>query len=319
MAGWWIWITRPSRFGANESDRLKLGSTGLLKRDELVKTSVLERAQDAVAKRLLSIRGSRIFRSDYPRYTISVEGSLVPGVTRQDFWDDLINGDGNELSDTPKAPAKFCAAYSSAALVVNTFGPFRHSAELLALAGYSDFRKAQFERKCSTGLKGRKPNLDFVVGGLKAVVAVESKFLEIIRPVKPVEFRRSYGSVIRTNAEPAWKGIYEALLDDPMKFIHLDAAQLVKHYLGIRNTFRDCQADKVLVYLFWEPTNAEDISEFREHRREVTSFSRVVEASDVRFIALSYSELWRYWSKTSSWPGTIAHIEVLKQRYELSI
>jgi hypothetical protein len=187
------------------------------------------------------------------------------------------------------------------------------------LAGCSDFNESQFERKCSTGLGGRKPNLDFVATGPKAIVAVESKFLEIIRTVKPAEFRQSYESVIRTNAEPAWQGMYYALLDDPVKFIHLDAAQLVKHYLGIRNTFRDCQAAKVLVYLFWEPTNAEDISEFREHRREVTSFSGIVEGSEIRFIALSYSELWRYWSKESHWSGSLGHIESLKQRYELSI
>ena len=101
-----------------------------------METSVRERAEEAVAKRLLSLTGKRIFRSEYPSYTSLPEDNLVTGVTREDFWDDLMEGDGNELLDSSKSPAKFCAACSSSALVVNTFGPFRNSAGNLVLADY---------------------------------------------------------------------------------------------------------------------------------------------------------------------------------------
>ena len=106
---------------------------------------------------------------------------------------------------------------------------------------------------------------------------------------------------------------------EPRFFSHLDAAQLVKHYLGIRHTFRDSPVAKVLVYLFWEPTNAEDIPESVKHRQEVELFSREVEESEIRFVDLSYRELWQYWSETSDWEGMSAHIEALRQRYELDI
>jgi len=173
----------------------------------VLETSVRKRSEAAVAQRLRSIKGETIFRSKPPGYTRSAEENLIAGVTREDFWEDLEEGDGSELSDSPRDPAKFCAAYSSSALVVNTFGPFRHSPGHLALAGYSDFTKSQFERKCPTGLRGIPPNLDYLAAGPNILVAVESKFLETLRPMKAF-FKESYNSVIQTQAEPAWQNTY---------------------------------------------------------------------------------------------------------------
>ncbi len=41
---------------------------------------------------------------------------------------------------------------------------------------------------------------------------------------------------------------------------HLDAAQLIKHYLGLPNTFPG--RDVTLLYLFWEPADAADFPGF---------------------------------------------------------
>ena len=284
----------------------------------MIGTTLQERVEYAVAQRLRSLKGNEIFRSERPGYTMSPEENLVPGVTKIDFWKDLEEGDGSELSDSPRAPAKFCAAYSSSALVVNTFGPFRNSPEHLVLAGYSNFTQSQFERKCPTGLRGIPPNLDFFAAGSESLVAVESKFLETLRPRK-ASFKESYKTIMQTQAEPAWQSMYQSLLDDPKKYVHLDAAQLVKHYLGMRNTFRDCRIAKVLFYLFWEPNNAEDIPEFNKHRDEVALFSREVAESEIRFVDLSYPQLWQDWSKIAAWGSMAAHIDALKQRYELSV
>ena len=284
-----------------------------------METSLRKRAEAAVAQRLHSIKGETVFRSEpYRWHTREPVENLVPGVTREDFWDDLKDGNGNELLDSPQAPAKFCAAYSSAALAVNIFGPFRHSPGNLMLAGHVDFSESRFERKCPTPLSGPPPNLDFFAAGPKTLVAVESKFLETIDRPK-VSFSPRYETVIQTLAEPGWQDTYRALLDDPSKFTHLDAAQLVKHYLGVRHTFRDCRVTKVLLYLFWEPTNAAHIPEYRKHRQEVELFATGVEGSEIRFLPLSYSEMLQEWSKTSGWGGMLAHIQALRQRYELSI
>ena len=88
------------------------------------RTTLLERAEYAVAQRLRSLKGNEIFRSERPGYTRSPEENLIPVVTRKDFWEDLQGGDGSELSDSAKAPAKFCAAYSSSALVSTPSDPF---------------------------------------------------------------------------------------------------------------------------------------------------------------------------------------------------
>ena len=262
--------------------------------------------------------GDSLFRSDRPGYTNSPEENLIPGVTSKDFWKDLEGGDGSELSDSSTAPAKFCAAYSSSALVVNTLGPFRHSPNDLELSGFSGFSESQFERKCPTGLGGKPPNLDFLAAGPNILVAVESKFLEPLRP-KKASFKNGYVSIIRDLADPAWQAMYKSLLDDPTRFVHLDAAQLVKHYLGIQNAFRNCRVAKVLVYLYWEPINAEDIAEFVLHRYEVAQFSSEIRESGVRFVALSYPRLWRNWSMGSGWGGMPSHLDALMRRYNLSI
>jgi hypothetical protein len=281
-------------------------------------TSTRARAEAAATERLASLKGTTIFRTTPPGYTERHEQNLILGVTNQDFWDDLKGGDGAELDPTSGGPAKFCAAYSSSALTVNTFAPFRHAPSRLKLAGYGNFRTARFEKKCPTGLPGKAPNLDFFASGLEANVGVESKFLETLTP-KMVKFSARYALAIEQEAEPTWRAMYQRLLAHPTRFNHLDAAQLVKHYLGLRHSLRGREGPQVLVYLFWEPRNAEEIPEFREHRGEVARFSEEVKGSEVRFVALSYPQLWEIWATLSGWVGIFAHVEALRQRYDFVI
>ena len=280
---------------------------------------VKDRAKTAVAERLRSIKGDAIFRRSPPKYTLRAEDNLITGVTREDFWKDLEEGDGKELKDSRKAPAKFCAAYSSSALAVNSFGPFRHSPDRLNLPGFDGFNSAKFERKCPTGLDGKPPNLDFFAAGSGGLVAFESKFLETLDS-RNAKFVESYNALIKSSlTEPVWRTTYEYLIDDSKKFKHLDAAQLVKHYLGIRNTFSECRATKVLFYVYWEPLNAEEFPVFQEHQNEIAEFSDSVSGSEIEFVAHSYSELWQFWSTGSQWNGMLAHIDALRRRYELNI
>ena len=57
------------------------------------------------------------------------------------------------------------------------------------------------------------------------------------------------------------RDVYRALRDNGTLYRHLDAAQLIKHYLGLRNTFPG--RDVTLLNLFWKPANAADFPEFR--------------------------------------------------------
>ena len=72
---------------------------------------------------------------------------------------------------------------------------------------------------------------------------------------------------------------------------------------------------RVLVYLYWEPANAEDLIEYRDHRNEVDDFSALVDDCATRFVALSYPALWHSWATNLTWPGMPGHIARLQQRY----
>ena len=109
-------------------------------------------------------------------YVATIEHNLLPAVRLDQFEDDLRAGDGNELE------TKFRAAHSSSALCVNAFAPFKDRPGDLVLAGIGGFHELGFERKCPTGLRGRRsPNLDFLAEGSGHVVAVESKCTEYLR------------------------------------------------------------------------------------------------------------------------------------------
>ncbi|MCD4690078.1 hypothetical protein K8S17_01310 [bacterium] len=146
---------------------------------------------------------------------------------------DFIGGAGREITMMPGRSDKFCAAHSSAALAANTFGPFRCSPGDLTLLGMSGFSATRFEKQLRTGLGGTPPNLDFFAYGTDAIIAVEGKFTEMLS-TGAARFSPSYSRAVADLASPAWADLYDSLCSDPRRFRFLDAAQLVKHYLGIR-------------------------------------------------------------------------------------
>ena len=280
--------------------------------------SLRARAKKKADERLAAINDHSIFRDSHEAYTKLPEQNLIPGVEKNDFWTDLGAGAGNELVDGRRDPAKFCAAFSSSALAVNAFGPFRHRPNHLELLGHSGFADTQFEKPLPTGLRGTDPHLDFFAVDAAAIVCVESKFLEILWP-KEAKFADSYAAVIESLAESGWTGVYKELKRGPRLFKYLDAAQLVKHYLGMRNTLGSVKAEQALLYVYWAPTNASDIEEYRRHREEVAQFTYAVRNSQIQFVARSYRELWDEWKEASNWTGMEAHLSNLEQRYSFSI
>jgi len=188
----------------------------------------------------------------------------------------------------------------------------------LTLAGIDGFTKASFEKKLPTGLPGNPPNVDFFAQGPAGTVAVESKFTEFLG-TKVAKFASSYPCTIKRLADPAWTNVFESLLQDPEHFALLDAAQLVKHYLGMRHSLGENAGPQVLLYVFWEPTNCAELPDFRAHRAEVDLFSDLVAESDIRFVGLSYPELWAGWEERDSWPGSRDHVAALRARYGVTV
>jgi restriction endonuclease-like protein len=269
----------------------------------------------AISTRLRSLVGPDAMRPDMPNYAMALSNNFVAGALDEDTQSDFSAGDGGELEGDPP---KMCAAHSSSALALNAFRPFRVHPERLSLVGLSGFTQTYFEKKLPTGLLGNPPNLDFVASGPAGVVAVESKFTETLS-AKRAKFAASYEGAIARLAGPAWSDLYRSLLGDPSRFKHLDAAQLVKHYLGMRNSLRDAEGRLVLMYVFWEPTNWSDGPAFVQHRRELDEFAECVRDGDVAFLSMSYSSLWDQWEVESDWDRIGEHVTSLRERYELPV
>ena len=111
--------------------------------------------------------------------------------------------------------------------------------------------------------------------------------------------------------------MFEDLKSGRLKYTHLDAAQLVKHYLGLKVQYKN--RPRTLLYIFWEPENAAHCDEFINHRAELKDFSERVNQCATRFMAISYPALWREWESASTWPGITAHVARLRARYSYSV
>ena len=238
---------------------------------------------------------------------------LLPQVSADDFEADMRAGDGQELE------TKFRAAHSSSALAVNAFAPFRRRMADFTLPFGGEFETLSFERKCPTGLRGgRSPNLDVLLSGPDCVVGIESKLTEYLA-AHPAKFSDAYAEQICD--ERCEQGYFQEMLrlmKQPGSYSFLDAAQLIKHAFGLANNFRGRPV--ILLYLFWEPANANEFPVFAAHRQEVDAFSEKMAVSKPAFKAMSYNELWHYWRGCRNVPEWLSvHIDAMQGRYHIAI
>jgi hypothetical protein len=275
-------------------------------------------AEQLATRRLASTLGPDALRDSPHGYTYDPRDNLIYTVSEDDFWSDLEAGAGGELIETASAPPKFCAAYSSAALAVNTFGPFRHRPEQLALLGDADFQEFQFQVLLQTGAPGAAANLDAVAQSANGAICIESAFLETLNE-KDARFSPAFAAAIEQVAEESWAAVYRSLVRTPRQFQHLDAAQLVRDYLGIRGALAPTLDRLTLLYLYWEPSDADQVPAFVEHRAEVNAFAEAVSGSAVRFVATSYPSLWSEWQRAESWPDAQEHVRLLTERYGFAL
>ena len=262
------------------------------------------------ALRAAFVRAQPFVEVDTQGYVRDVTENLLPTVSLADFEADLRAGDGNELE------RKFKAVHSSSALAVNVFAPFRARSSELTLPGSGSITGLEFERKCPHGVSGRAPNLDVLLTGPAGIIGIESKLTEPLSRHRAVFSPKYRENIQDERREGAWFREMLCLEEDQERYGWLDAAQLVKHAYGLGHTFPDQPV--TLLYLYWEPRNAERFTLFAEHRREIEAFSESVAGSRPAFRSISYPELWREWSATaSSW--LTAHLDALSARYEVDL
>ena len=181
------------------------------------------------------------------------------------------------------------------------------------LDGRSGITSLAFEHRLRT-VGSAKANLDVWLESDAGTIAIESKFLEYFEP-KQAEFSTSYNRAALPDAEECWWQVFdEAKLAGAR---HLDVAQLIKHYFAL-SRLRASQPTGfyTLLYLFWEPDNAEDLDVCRRHRAEIEEFAGRVQFSAISFQWMTYSQLWNEWSAL---PSLTPHAQNLKARYEVRL
>jgi len=276
-------------------------------------------AETAVASILRKELGDAAFRSgtSHDGHLAEWQSNLMPGIDADLVYQDLSDGSGGELKDKPDGtPAKFCAPYSSSALCVNSFGLARIDAALLSVAGLTAFGSCKFEQKLPTGLDGTPPNLDLVASSPDLFLAVESKFLEPLGK-KKAEFAESYRCAYAECGDAVLNRAYQSVASGSEAFAYLDVAQLLKHSLGVLKHSEELPA-KVLLYAYWEPTNAVELEPFVSHWAEIERFKTIMAGSNVEFRAVSYRWLWNSW-RIAGQPGVLReHADRLLERYTIN-
>lgn len=288
-------------------------AVGTLTRD------VAKRCRGALAERVRELSGGVAEIDSFPGYFARIEDNLLPGITSDLYQGDFGAGAGGELEwayrNGRMYPPKMHAAHSSSALVVNAFSPWKHHLAELVLCGYREFSSLGFEVKAPTGLGGVPPHLDVLVETrADTVVAVESKATEFLQEHAAV-FARSYRSARWPVSVESYVAEMRRLEADPVRFMYLNAAQLVKHALGLG--VRYSAKTVTLLYIFWEPANRNEFPEFDRHCDEARKFSDLVAGSSVTFAWATYRDLWREWAlQDNEWLRL--HASKLMERYFVS-
>lgn len=225
-----------------------------------------------------------------PTYAATLADNLflreLRGATEAEFR----LGDGGELEDTLRRPAKMRALISSSALAVNFFDPWRDSryAGLAKALGVdSECESLRFEyqpRRYPVG--PRSPNFDILLtlaSGHR--VAIESKFTEPFRA--PGEDALLSGKYFPEGDE-LWSRVGLGRVQEvasrlAARWQYLDAAQLVKHMLGLAS---ESEASATLLYL-WYDTGLDDAL---RHREEVAKFAAQVAGERIAFVSCTYQE-----------------------------
>lgn len=230
----------------------------------------------------------------------------------------LSLGSGNELRPTATGKRPAHAPYSSAALAANAFGRWLGSERQLRLAGLGGFTEPlTIEEKLKIACGGGTANLDCVLQADGVIVGVESKLTETLEPHRPVAWRAPYLSPdMGAMLDGGWNAVFRASVEGSWQPAHLGVEQLLKHALALASQAAD---ERHLVYVFWEPLNADEHPEVIAHRAEVAELTDRVADGWPRLHVLSYRELLDEWSALTEPDWTPEHVAQLRARYELPV
>lgn len=257
---------------------------------------------------------TRGLKPDARGYLDSVEENLFQALSRRALAA-FERGNGAELKDTPQRPAKMRALRSSAALAVNVFDYWiDKDADALrrALGIGPAIRSFGFEVRFPTELEGNPPNLDLALELASGdVVGIECKFTEWLTPKRKsrAPFKEKYfeggAELWRRNGLPRSQSLASDLMSGEQTFRYLDAAQLLKHALGLATQRTGRFA---LFYLYYDlPSEAS-----KGHSAELRRFVEQVGA-ELAFTPMTYQDL--YAALSLSGDDEPRYLDYLGSRY----
>lgn len=216
----------------------------------------------------------------------------------------FIAGKGKELDEPNGQSGNMYAVYSSSALCVNFFHSWARLLDaasensklstdrLLAACGLPPQRvmSIDFEvQKTVNPYFHTPPHLDVQISFSKSApwtcAGIEAKFCEPygdkaggLHPVylREKELWRDW---------PNARALAEMLTPVDFTHSHLDAAQLLKHILGLR---KQNGTSFVLVYLWFD---VPDVEAAIRHRQEIESFGQVLRRDGIAFVSRTYQEM----------------------------
>ena len=124
------------------------------------------------------------------------------------------------------------------------------------------------------------------------------------------DFASAYQRLVPLSST-SWFKEMQRLRNHPHSYQALDAAQLVKHAFGLMKSGGE---GATLVYLYWEPDDADKHELFRRHRDEIASFAKRIRSDRLGFVSMSYLELWEAW-QSAEVPDIARHADRLRCRY----
>ena len=243
---------------------------------------------------------------------------FLSGIPVNHVLDRLAKAGGKEIES-----GKFSSPESSAALAVNCFGWFierpRQLPPLKGLddAGIPEMVDIEFCAQFPWA-GGRHPWLDAVVQTPRRLIGIESKRFEPFRDAKLVSLSDAYDRPVWGDNMKGYERMRDRLRSGDVKYVHLDAAQLVKHAFGLVTEGGRRNRAPALFYLFAEPAARGSLGiapdKIARHREEIASFAEAVAGDAVTFHSASYREWLGTWSLLDS--QIAAHGQAIIEAFE---
>jgi hypothetical protein len=252
-------------------------------------------------------RGVNLIGSEGKRglaaYTNFVDENLFEPLNPINYQS-FLHGDGHEIEKKGEKEPKMQAVHSSSAICVNIFQYWQNINQISVIAAACNFcdlednlpEKIVFEEKYSIVEKFNiSPNIDVVFHNSCYAkykrFAVECKFIEPYNHRKKDDQASKARLKKYIDLETIWEQIphsyelFKAIYHSSSNIKYLNAAQLIKHILGLKRQFG--KDGFRLLYLWYDVPGKEGVI----HKEEIESFTKIVKNDDIKFHSMSYQEL----------------------------